>query len=317
MAVQTSSQNNDLLNEATAVSTAVGGEATYNVSGQVTIPPRPTWFKAKSRVDSQANKKLIDTQEFKNLIDKPDRNMLKLLWLMIIEPVKYIPQLSGLGVSLAVHGFFLLTMALYTFGSGTLQQGMITLMSGEAGDDMAMTRIDTTVATDVAPAPMIETSISMPVAENTQLVETNFGNESMEKIEASLARQMESESNPFTGAFAPPAGSNVVKQGSFAAYTVPNDPIPEQTYYVVILIKVPKGTDKYPVTDLSGNITGTDGWEQPIVDKLFMQRTKHLEVKDQVAQLIVQVPGAYKLVKDKITIKSKLLRENQRLEIEF
>ena len=40
-------------------------------------------------------------------------------------------------------------------------------------------------------------------------------------------------------------------------------------------------------------------------------------VHDGRAQLLIRVPGAAELVKDTIRVRSKMLRENQELEIQF
>jgi hypothetical protein len=48
-----------------------------------------------------------------------------------------------------------------------------------------------------------------------------------------------------------------------------------------------------------------------------LPRGRFLPVKDDVAQLAVPVPGAERQVKDTIVVRSKLLKEQQTLEIVF
>lgn len=131
-----------------------------------------------------------------------------------------------------------------------------------------------------------------------------------------------------------PEGGKAVSAGSFTAWTVPEDPKPGQDYMIVIRIKVPKGTTSYRVSDLSGQIVGTDGYTLTVpVDRnpSRADRTKtersgrlvpvksrdRLRVVEGHVQLMVDVPGAASLTRDSIRLKSKLLKEEQKLEIVF
>lgn len=112
----------------------------------------------------------------------------------------------------------------------------------------------------------------------------------------------------------PGAGGRVTKKGSFTAWTIPEDPKPEEDYKIVIQIQLPPGISRLPRRDLDGSIVeGTDGYRlhipRPIVGYLPGNATQ--------AQLVVPVPGARSLVRDRITLKSRVLKEQQVLEIEF
>ena len=132
--------------------------------------------------------------------------------------------------------------------------------------------------------------------------------------------------------FSMPTGGRVSKKGSFAAWTVPKDPKPGQEYQIVIRIKLPKSSRKYRVDDLSGFVIGTDGFRLAIpFDRNKPDRTKaekngvllpveprdYLRIVDSHVQLVVSVPGGASLVKDTIEVRSKKLKEEQKLEIEF
>jgi hypothetical protein len=110
----------------------------------------------------------------------------------------------------------------------------------------------------------------------------------------------------------PKTGRAVIK-GNFAAWTVPEDPTPKEAYKIVIQIKLPSHVKRYALTDLSGLIEGTDQYKQTIPQNV----RGFLPVVDHQTQLVVEVPGAEALVKDTITIRSRVLSESQTLEIVF
>jgi len=114
--------------------------------------------------------------------------------------------------------------------------------------------------------------------------------------------------------FAKPASGKVVTKGNFTAWTVPEDPAPREDYRIIIQIKLPKKLRRYPLWDLLGRIVGTDGYIQEFPE----YHKTYLPVKDNQAQLVVLVPGAERLVRDTIEVRSlKILKEKQTLNIEF
>ncbi|MCC7419996.1 MAG: hypothetical protein IT428_06945 [Planctomycetaceae bacterium] len=113
----------------------------------------------------------------------------------------------------------------------------------------------------------------------------------------------------------PGSGGKVTMKGSFTAWTVPEDPKPEEDYTIVIQIKLPPGVKKIPKRDLEGSIVeGTDKYRLHIPTP---RMPTFLPVSGEFAQLVVPVPGARSLVRDRITVKSRMLKEIQTLEIEF
>ena len=129
-----------------------------------------------------------------------------------------------------------------------------------------------------------------------------------------------------------PAKGRVVKRGSFAAWTVPLDPEPEKEYTIVIQVKLPATLRRYRASDLSGIVQGSDRYVQTIPwdgrwpnvtltvrgGRLVVVKKKdHLPVRNGIAQLLIRVPPAEKLVRDTIRIRSRLLKEEQTLEIVF
>jgi hypothetical protein len=104
-----------------------------------------------------------------------------------------------------------------------------------------------------------------------------------------------------------------VTKGSFSAWTEPRDPEPGISYEIVIQYKLPRNVKVYRSSDLTGMVIGTDGYKQAIK----FSRNQTLDVKDGEVQVRIRVPGAQKLVRDTIRIASKVLREQQVIEIEF
>lgn len=130
-----------------------------------------------------------------------------------------------------------------------------------------------------------------------------------------------------------PSGGKMVTKGSFSVWSIPEDPEPGQLYKIVIQIKLPPKTTRYPVNDLSGIVEGTDGYTQrlPIEPSrpgysqhfdgrrlMIISRSDELRVRDDKVQFMITVPGAKReLIKDTITVRSKMLEEEQVLELVF
>ena len=77
--------------------------------------------------------------------------------------------------------------------------------------------------------------------------------------------------------------------------------------------------NNYTRQDLSGRVTGTDGYQQAIgrdADDMG-EMTQQFEALQGRATLVISVPGALNLVKDTINIKSTILSEEQDIEIIF
>jgi hypothetical protein len=139
-----------------------------------------------------------------------------------------------------------------------------------------------------------------------------------------------------------------VTAGSFAAWTIPQgldnngrrirerggqpgepgeSPLEGEVYWIVIRIKLPANRATYTLSDLSGSVIGTDKYKQVIPEGVFVltkdgrlekpPRHGKLDVKNRSIDIVMRVPGAERLVKDTIELKSKLLSETQRMTLEF
>lgn len=142
------------------------------------------------------------------------------------------------------------------------------------------------------------------------------------------------ESDDDSFKFRVPESGFAVTKGSFTAWTVPESPEPGQKYRIVIQVKFPDEIKTYRLSDLTGKVTGTDGYTQGIPfdrDKRFAvsytnekkreviikDRSERIDVRNNKIQLVVTVPGAQRLVKDTIKLKSRKLREDQELTLVF
>jgi len=135
--------------------------------------------------------------------------------------------------------------------------------------------------------------------------------------------------------FTMPEGGKAVSKGSFSAWTVPEDPEPYQRYMIVIRIRVPENVKQYRLSDLSGKVEGSDSYVQylpfdpnPAFKELGarserggqvikLRSSSRLPVIKNHVQLMIPVKGGDTLVRDTIHVRSRMLDEDQKLEIEF
>lgn len=138
----------------------------------------------------------------------------------------------------------------------------------------------------------------------------------------------------------PTLPKHAVRAGSFTAWWIPvaqrygetvepgQLPRAEQPYHIHVQIRVPDDRSVFRLDDLSGEIIGTDGYRQLIPDRAWiLDETgklvtavgrRHATVRHGVAEIVFKVQGAGRVgIRDTITIKSRLLREEQVLTLEF
>jgi hypothetical protein len=116
-----------------------------------------------------------------------------------------------------------------------------------------------------------------------------------------------------------------VTAGSFTAFTIPAHPRRRESFSIVIDIQLPEGVNEFPLVDLSGELRCEDGYSRKfpldrnepysVTDKKnrVLDKTSNLQVEAQHVQVLIKVPGPGKLSKHIITIRSKLLDEEQEL----
>jgi hypothetical protein len=132
--------------------------------------------------------------------------------------------------------------------------------------------------------------------------------------------------------------ANAVQAGSFLAWWIPKVqrfgevveagqlPRAGQDYHIHLQVRMPDGRESLPLSDLSGEIIGTDGYRQRIPDRAYVddgngaltRAPRELPVRGQIVEVVFRVDGAGQSgIKDKITIRSELLNEEQVLTLEF
>lgn len=107
--------------------------------------------------------------------------------------------------------------------------------------------------------------------------------------------------------------SHAVTSGSFSVWAEPANPEPGEPYKIVIQIRIPDGTEKYSVSDLEGVVVGSDGYQKLIPGSA----RGFLPIRDGKVRMEVHVISADQMVEDTVFVKSRLLREAQRLQIRF
>lgn len=132
--------------------------------------------------------------------------------------------------------------------------------------------------------------------------------------------------------FQMPSDGLAVTKGSFTAWAEPANPKPGENYLIIIEIRLPDDIKRYRVADLTGEVQGTDSYRQRIpydsrvrsaaaasTDEglTVITSSSVLDVSNNKVQLAIRVPGAQRLVKDTISIRSRRLREEQELVLVF
>jgi hypothetical protein len=110
-----------------------------------------------------------------------------------------------------------------------------------------------------------------------------------------------------------------VTKGSFTAWTFPEDPKPREDYLIVIQIQLPASVTDYKKEDITGYMEGDDGYRTPIGDYRGNKFDKKYygDFDMRAKQFVIKIPGAAAKVKDVIQVRSKVLKEEQVLEIVF
>lgn len=246
---------------------------------------------------------------------------------------------AGIAVSLVLHIVLLAILAIPVVRS--LRPGPVvsTLVRQDETEDVVIAApIDTAM-----PDPVGDSGGGEP--EMMQL--TDLGDQKSLVLEAPVVDQVQvggttdglSEGDDVGGVrMAQP--KNAVRAGNFTVWTYPirtvfgekaepgDFPRVGEDYYIVIQVKVPKERRVYRLSDLSGMVTGTDGYTQKIPayaftmgpnEELIRARTSRaIRVIDGVVQIFIRVPAANQaFVRDRIEIESRLLDEAQLIELVF
>jgi hypothetical protein len=198
-------------------------------------------------------------------------------------------------------------------------------------DDAAQLELESTINTGVSD----EAARARQFSSVLKVVETGWLEAAAADASAAAAvlEDSDTEGAGQTGfQFQVPKSGLAVTKGSFTAWAEPSQPAPGESYLIIIEIRLPDDVKHYKLSDLSGEVRGTDTYFQKIPWdreapgasavsfesglKVIDSRTS-VPVRRQKVQLVVKVPGAAKLVRDTIRIRSRRLQEDQRLTLVF
>lgn len=224
--------------------------------------------------------------------------------------------LGSYAISIGMHVIVALLLSLVVFHQEITDLGINTLFAGQSDDlqsdaldDSAIFQIDTSGG---------QTGEDLNAMLSANAVSTALGPSTLQAPEIAGAAFGEGEGEgdkvgdglSLGGFQMPEGGKGVVKKGSFAAWTVPNDPAPGEDYKIIIQVRYKGRIQKMPSGDITGSVIGTDKYR-------LMISPHTSEVIPEASQVVVHIPGAAARVRDTIRVYSAILRENQRLEIVF
>ncbi|WP_417390262.1 hypothetical protein [Gimesia sp.] len=317
------------------------GDATLGCSQSATVSMSnqsrsATYFKADSSSKVSALKERLDSRQGELHPDNHDDTRLSLKQKTVIWLASF--TATGYLISLLFHSTVLTLMAIVIVGGIKGDGDISTLVSLEDEQNFSLNGpLDTRIKE--AGGQTTEFNVMQPIktmtGENENTVE-----EIQEDFSAHLGKGTGESEGDGSGAgggdFKLKPMGNAVTVGSFTAWTVPKDPDLNEDYLIIIQVKLPASynSTRYRASDLSGLVLGTDDhrqaipWDSKWLNSTFtpnavgdirpVDKGDYLPLKNRVAQLIVKVPGSkIPATRDTIKIRSRVLKENQTLEIVF
>lgn len=163
-----------------------------------------------------------------------------------------------------------------------------------------------------AAKPVAEMSTVNEMAEESlALSDSLLSQFSDQSSESDASSEAHSQTDPTVQTRATPATS--VSQGSFSVWTEPEYPNAGEPYRIIVQIQLPPNTKDYHLRDLNGVVVGSDGYRKTFPGA----NQKPLQIVDGCVRLVVPIVSADEHVKDTIFIRSRLLKETQKLLLEF
>ncbi len=110
-----------------------------------------------------------------------------------------------------------------------------------------------------------------------------------------------------------PAPPSAVSEGSFSVWTEPSTPKAGEPYRIIIQVRLPKNIQRYDLSDLQGVVVGSDGYRKPIPGST----RGALPINNGYARFVVPIVSADATVRDTVFIRSRTLKETQKLVLQF
>jgi hypothetical protein len=258
------------------------------------------------------------------------------------------PEGVSFTISLIVHVVFCIILAIPVIG-GALHDDAIVTTIRDAEDvregyeigaiiDAPVIITNSSMTADELLAPRLdEQAPYLPIPENAAVADSAAAPGDQDGESASdLAGAV--------GGYLLKEPENAVKAGRFTAFSRPilrpaigklpaqlgepgDSPLAGQDYFIVIQLRVGEQRKTFPAGDLIGHVKGTDGYRQRYPERVYyldqdgnpqpVTRSKSIKVINGIVQLLMQVKGAEAEVRDNIYLKSRLLKEEQQLELIF
>ncbi len=222
---------------------------------------------------------------------------------------------AGYGISVIVHLFLLIVLSIFYVKHSTLQEPpLVSIFTTEENSLDVLELIDVRIELESETQSSILPELLAQNAVNMKPILSVFETDNDDIIGDTVGIVIGDKIG-----FPRPSGGRTVTQGSFTAWTITADPKPRQDYLVVIQIILPEKIKQYRKEDLTGFLTGDDGYKTPIGSYRGSKYSKkyygHFDLKAN--QFFIKIPGAAAKVQDTINIQSRMLKEKQVLVIVF
>jgi len=280
--------------------------------------------------DKQRNSKtgdsLIETADEEPPLDwKKDKKKIALAWIISTAS-------CGYGASLIFHSVLLVGLSAIVYQSMDDNLSVTTIITDADAMPIEFTEI---MDLTVEPAGSSENQLPQLTKIPITNAEAEISSSLLDSTASNAGNNGEGGDTDegFGFMFSMPQGGKVVSRGSFSAWTVPEYPEPLEEYMIVIRIKLPEKTRLYRISDLSGKVEGSDFYEQYLPfdpnrkdlgarserggQIVRLRTSSRLRVIRNHVQIMIPVKGGDKQIRDTIHIKSRMLGEDQKLEIEF
>jgi hypothetical protein len=109
----------------------------------------------------------------------------------------------------------------------------------------------------------------------------------------------------------PPAPAHAVESGNFLVWSEPMMPIAGEPYSVFVRIRVPDRITRYPRSDLTGIVIGSDGYQKLIRDT----RDGFLPLVGHTATIVIPIVGATRPEADTLILRSRLLKQQKTIRL--